>query len=60
MLSVYDGRVCVGWIISRGPRGFEAFDSSERSLGTFETQREAAASISAAAEGADGGAADGR
>jgi hypothetical protein len=47
MLSVYDGRTCIGWIMSRGKAGFEAFDADQRSLGVFATQREAAAALPA-------------
>jgi hypothetical protein len=39
-----DGR-CIGFVCSRGKLGFEAFDSEERSLGVYGTQREAAAAI---------------
>jgi hypothetical protein len=42
---VYDGRACFGFVVSRGRAGFEAFDSEERSLGVYGTQREAAAAI---------------
>jgi hypothetical protein len=42
MLSVYNGKRCVGFIIARGKAGFEAFDRNERSLGTYPTQRTAA------------------
>jgi hypothetical protein len=45
LLSVCDGRICRGFVIARGKRGFEAFDSDERSLGLFPTQREAANAI---------------
>jgi hypothetical protein len=45
MVSVYDGRQCVGFILPRGKRGFEAFDCDERSLGVFKDQREAADAI---------------
>jgi hypothetical protein len=38
MLSVYDGRQCVGFVLERGRRGYEAFDAGERSLGMFETR----------------------
>ena len=41
--SIYDGRRCVGHLISRGPKGFEAFDADDRSIGTFESQKAAAA-----------------
>jgi hypothetical protein len=42
---VYDGRECRGFVLARGRLGFEAFDSEERSLGVYGTQREAAAAI---------------
>ena len=45
MLSVYVGRSCVGWIFARGKLGFEAFDADQKSLGTYPTQREAAAAL---------------
>jgi hypothetical protein len=38
MVSVYDGQVCLGFVIARGRRGYEAFDAGERSLGVFETR----------------------
>jgi len=44
-LSVYDGRICRGFVITRGRSGFEAFDSDQCSLGTYPTQREAANTI---------------
>jgi hypothetical protein len=47
MLAVYDGLACIGFIMTRGRRGFEAFDATERSLGVFETQDEAANKITA-------------
>ena len=45
LLSAYDGQRCIGFVCSRGKLGFEAFDSEERSLGVYATQREAAAAI---------------
>jgi hypothetical protein len=45
MVFVYDGRRCIGFVLNRGRRGFEAFDCDERSLGVFETQAAAAAAI---------------
>jgi hypothetical protein len=42
---VYDGRRCLGHIIARGKTGFEAFDSDDKSLGLFASQREAAQTI---------------
>jgi hypothetical protein len=38
LVSVYDGRQLVGWIIARGKLGYESFDAREQSLGTFSTQ----------------------
>ena len=45
LLSAYDGQRCIGFVCSRGKLDFEAFDSEERSLGVYGTQREAAAAI---------------
>jgi hypothetical protein len=42
---VYDGRDCLGFILARGKVGFEAIDRDERSLGLFQTQREAANAV---------------
>ena len=39
---VYDGRQCLGHVLGRGPKGFEAFDRDDKSVGIFETQRQAA------------------
>jgi hypothetical protein len=46
LLSVTSGRDTIGFVLSRGREGFEAFDSNERSLGTFASMREAANRIS--------------
>jgi hypothetical protein len=42
-LSIMDGQRCIGFVLSRGPRGYEAVvgPSGEISLGTF-TDRDAA------------------
>jgi hypothetical protein len=45
LLSAYEGQRCIGFVCSRGKLGFEAFDTEERSLGVYATQREAAAAI---------------
>jgi hypothetical protein len=50
LVSVYEGRQLLGFVLSRGPDGFEAFDSGERSLGIFATMKKAADAISAEAE----------
>jgi hypothetical protein len=42
LVSIYDGRECVGFVISRGKLGYEAIDRAERSLGVYQTQGEAA------------------
>jgi hypothetical protein len=39
-----EGRCC-GFVLSRGPKGFESFDSDDTSLGTFGTKEEAAAIV---------------
>jgi hypothetical protein len=39
------GRHCLGHVLGRGKAGFEAFDIDNRSLGSFPSQREAAAAI---------------
>jgi hypothetical protein len=46
MVSVYDGRECIGFVFACGKSGFEAFTANEKSLGLFPTQREAAAALS--------------
>jgi hypothetical protein len=38
LLSVYDGRSCIGFVLARGRRGFEAFTAGEQSLGMFDTR----------------------
>ena len=47
MLCVYAGQgVCLGFILNRSRDGFEAFSAAdEKSLGRFQTQREATAAI---------------
>jgi hypothetical protein len=43
--SVYDGTRCLGHVIARGKTGWEAFDSDDKSLGVYPTQKEAAATL---------------
>jgi hypothetical protein len=43
-IVVREGR-CIGTILSRGPAGFEGFDSCDRSLGVFETAAGANAAV---------------
>jgi hypothetical protein len=38
MISIYDGRQYVGFVLTYGSRGYEAFDAGEHSLGVFETK----------------------
>jgi hypothetical protein len=45
VISVYDGRECVGFIIARGRLGFEAFGADQHSLGIFPNQKGAAEAI---------------
>jgi hypothetical protein len=45
LVTVYDG-TCIGFVLSRGKLGFEAFDNHEHSQGLFGTQQEAAAALS--------------
>ncbi len=45
MLSVFDGRRCAGFLLHRGPAGWEAFTNDEISLVTFPTQQAAANAI---------------
>jgi hypothetical protein len=42
---VYDGRACLGFVLSRGRAGFEAFDCEERSLGLYPAAPAAANAI---------------
>jgi hypothetical protein len=39
MVSVYDGRACLGFILARGRADFEAFDSSHRVLAPHRSSR---------------------
>jgi hypothetical protein len=55
MLSVYNGRDCVGFVLARGCAGFEAFDRDERGLGVFKTAPDAANAVFNATKG-DGNA----
>jgi hypothetical protein len=50
MLAVYSGQRCLGFILQRGQRGYEAFDVNDVSLGTFATDREAAIAVSERAQ----------
>lgn len=44
--AVYDGRRCIGHLLSRGKLGIEAYDAETRSLGIFPHQKSAPDTIS--------------
>jgi hypothetical protein len=46
MLSVTNGATCIGFVLSRGRDGFEAFDRDGKSRGKFKSQKEAMGVIS--------------
>jgi len=48
LVSIYDGRECVGFVISRGKLGFEAFTADQHSLGIYPNQKGAADAITEA------------
>jgi hypothetical protein len=45
LFSVFDGRRCAGFLLHRGPAGWEAFTADEISLGVFATRQDAANAI---------------
>jgi hypothetical protein len=47
MLSIYDGRQCVGFVLARGRAGYEAFNTDEKSLGTFASRDAAISKLTA-------------
>ena len=49
LLTVYDGRICIGHLLRRGESGVEAFDRDDRSLGIFAEVNAAANAVIAAA-----------
>lgn len=49
MVSILHGHQCVGFTISRGCKGIEAFDVEARSLGIFADELAAIAAISQSA-----------
>jgi hypothetical protein len=59
LVSIYDGRTCIGFILARGPAGYEAFTANdERSLGVFVSIKLAADAVSDAAASRSDDAAD--
>jgi hypothetical protein len=51
LVTVYDGRDCVGHLIRRGAAGVEGFDINDQSVGLFENDDAAAAAVWRAARG---------
>jgi hypothetical protein len=51
MVSVYDGRRCIGFVLAAGREGFRAYDADEVTLGLFPKMRDAVAAVSAKAIG---------
>jgi hypothetical protein len=49
MVSVYDGRRCIGFVLTAGRQGFQAFDADEVAIGLFPSMRDAVAAVSARA-----------
>jgi hypothetical protein len=45
LVTVYDGRDCVGHLIRRGAAGVEAYDINDQSLGVHENDDTAAAAV---------------
>jgi hypothetical protein len=39
------GGGCIGFLIGRGKTGYEAFDASEKSIGLFQSQADAAKAV---------------
>jgi hypothetical protein len=48
MLCVYAGQVCLGFILSRGKLGHEAFDWRDKSIGIYPSVKAAAAAVMSA------------
>jgi hypothetical protein len=51
MVSVYDGRRCIGFVLAAGRDGYRAYDADEIALGSFPNMKDAAAAVSARAIG---------
>jgi hypothetical protein len=53
MLTIFDGRQqCLGFVLRRGSKGWEAFDSHDVGLGVYPSKAEAAAALTIGARGA--------
>jgi hypothetical protein len=47
--AVYSGQDCLGFLLSRGRQGVEAYDADDRLLGIFPDKKSAADAVSEAA-----------
>jgi hypothetical protein len=45
LLCVYDGQICIGFLMRRGREGVAAYDSDNHLIGLFPDQTSAAAAI---------------
>ena len=45
MLAVFDGQLCLGHLLRRGPKGWECFDARDTSLGIYPSKKEAAGAL---------------
>jgi hypothetical protein len=45
LITVYDGREAIGFLVRRGPAGIKAFDADGRSIGMFSDEGEAASAV---------------
>jgi hypothetical protein len=45
LLTVYDGKQAIGFLLRRGPAGLEAFTANHDSLGLFGSEHDAASAI---------------
>jgi hypothetical protein len=45
-MTLHNGRDCIGFLLSRGRSGVEAFDANERSIGIFADAKTAAEAVS--------------
>jgi hypothetical protein len=50
-LGVYDGSVCIGYLLPRNEQGVEAYGADDASLGLYPDQKAAADAVSAAVKG---------
>jgi hypothetical protein len=49
LATVYDSQTCcIGFLLSRGKTGYEAYDIADKSLGVFASTKAAAAAVSEA------------